>query len=60
MHLFDLPHEKHAPRIKSVSGWILDATEITVVFSEAVLPAKRVTRDDEVTAYYLRPFNPAS
>lgn len=57
--MFEFEHAHQAPRIKSVGEWTEDATEITIAFSEKVLPDKRIGVDDEVTIYYLKPFNPA-
>jgi hypothetical protein len=57
--MLEFDHEHHAFHIKSVSEWTPEATELTVTFSEKVLPDKRIGIDDEVTIYYLRPSNPA-
>jgi hypothetical protein len=56
--MFDFEHESHAPRIKAVSQRQSDDDDVTVTFSEKVLPDKRVAADEKVTVYYLRPFNP--
>lgn len=57
--MFEFRDEHHALQIKSVSEWTPEATELIVRFSEKILPDKRIHRDDEVTVYYLRPFNSA-